>query len=52
MSDPELQFVYGTCDVTGCFKAKAVLNSFLFLLAIFKFPLHIKHYRTGENQIV
>ena len=54
VSDPELQFVYGTCDVTadGCFSAKGVLNSLLFLLAIFKFALHIKHYRIGENQRV
>ena len=54
VSDPELQFVYITCDMTanGCFSAKGVLNSLLFLLAIFKFPFHIKHYRIGENQRV
>ena len=54
VSDPELQFVHGTCDVTAdcCFNVKGVLNSLLFLLAIFKFPLHIKHYRIGENQRV
>ena len=54
VSDPELQFVYGTCNVIadGCFNAKGVLNCLLFLLAIFKFALHIKHYRIVKNQRV
>ena len=36
----------------GCFNAKGVLNCLLLLLTIFRFALHIKHYRIGENQRV
>ena len=39
-----MQFVYGTCDVTGCFNAKGILDSLLFILGIYSsFSLHIKH---------
>ena len=37
MSDPEMQFVYGTCDMTGCFNAEGVLEFLLFIFGIFKF---------------
>ena len=40
----ELQFVFGTCDVTRCIHAESLVDPLLFLLDIFTFLffLHIK----------
>ena len=35
VSDSKLQFIHGTCDVTGCILAEGVLDSLLFRLDIF-----------------
>ena len=40
--DPELKFVYGTCDVTDCMQAEGDLDSLLCLLVL-SFSLHIIH---------
>ena len=53
MSDPELQFVSGACDVTDFIDLEGVLDSLLFLLDIFTFVSSYQTYhRIGENQSV
>lgn len=53
ISNFELQFVYGTCDVTDCISAEGVMDSLLFSLVLFKFfSSYYTRYKMGENQRV